>query len=82
MLLKSECKALFHAEELASAVLALKKILPDLVLERLISLVEILKTKDDIKHYAFDKTFDEARDEPCLILHTSGSTGMHVQLYL
>lgn len=28
-----------------------------------------------IKNYPYDKTFDEAKDDPFLILHTSGSTG-------
>lgn len=38
------------------------------------SVEELLTTK--YPHYAFDKTFDEARDEPLVVLHTSGTTSL------
>jgi acyl-coenzyme A synthetase/AMP-(fatty) acid ligase len=27
-------------------------------------------------HYRYDKTFESARDEPLVVLHTSGTTGL------
>ena len=29
-----------------------------------------------VHDYPYEKTFEQARSEPCLVLHTSGSTGM------
>lgn len=37
--------------------------------------VEELLTKN-YPHYAFEKTFDEARDEPLVVMHTSGTTSL------
>ena len=30
----------------------------------------------DHPHYHFDKTFEQARSEPLVVLHTSGTTGL------
>lgn len=32
-------------------------------------------------HYPYNKTWDEACNDPCLIIHTSGSTGMPKVIY-
>lgn len=39
------------------------------------SLQDLLTTPDDVPHYAYDITFAEAEKNPCLVLHSSGSTG-------
>lgn len=39
-------------------------------------LEELLWGVDEPKHYPFNKTFEDAINEPFLVLHTSGSTGM------
>jgi hypothetical protein len=75
MLVRSDCNALFYAEELGPAAAILKEKLPHLMIESVQSVKEMLRTSDDTQYYVFDKSFDEARDEPCLILHSSGSTG-------
>lgn len=31
---------------------------------------------EPVQHYAFETSFEEAKDDPWLILHTSGSTGL------
>lgn len=33
------------------------------------------------RHYPYNKTWDEACNDPCLIVHTSGSTGMPKVVY-
>ncbi|ROW14767.1 hypothetical protein VPNG_03833 [Cytospora leucostoma] len=76
MIVRSGCRALFYAEELAPVAEALRaRQLPGVVIESVPSLEELLLTPEDTKLYPYDKSFDEARDEPCLILHSSGSTG-------
>lgn len=75
MLVASDCKALFYADELAAAATSLKESLAHIIVKSVYSLNEMLQTSDDTKQYPFDNSFDEARDEPCLILHSSGSTG-------
>jgi len=43
------------------------------------SVDELLST--DHPYYLYDKTFDEAKDEPFVALHTSGSTGTSAPHY-
>lgn len=31
-----------------------------------------------VKHYAYNKTFEEAKDDPLFVIHTSGTTGMPI----
>lgn len=76
MLLKSGCRALLYAEEMAMVSEALRvPQLSSVVLEAVPSLKELLQTPDDTEIYPYERSFDEVRDEPCLILHSSGSTG-------
>ena len=39
------------------------------------SVDELLDTNKSVPHYAYTKTFEEAKDDPALVLHSSGSTG-------
>ena len=41
-----------------------------------LDLLSFDKEDDDVPIYPYDKTFAEARQEPFVILHTSGSTGL------
>ncbi len=34
----------------------------------------------DSKHYPYTKTYDEAKDDPVWIIHTSGTTGLYVKV--
>ena len=36
-----------------------------------------LLAEDEVPSYPFTKTFDEAKNDPVLVLHTSGSTGQY-----
>ncbi|PHH64774.1 hypothetical protein CDD81_4036 [Ophiocordyceps australis] len=77
MLVMSSCKALLYAQELCAAAEPLAARLPALVVQQAPLLDDLVATPLATQHYPYDKTFDEARDEPCLILHSSGSTGMN-----
>ena len=79
MLVKAGCKTLLHAKELDSTAASLQECLPELELKRIQSVDDMLQIDDGYKHYPFDKSFDEAQNEPCLILHSSGSTGMKIE---
>lgn len=37
--------------------------------------LEVLLEPDPVSHYPYEKTFEEAKHDPYLILHTSGTTG-------
>lgn len=74
--MRTECRALLYGGDFASvAHFTTSGELDALVVKAVPSLDELLKDLDTIKHYPYDKTFDEVRDEPCLVLHSSGSTG-------
>ncbi|KAK7744112.1 putative NRPS-like protein biosynthetic cluster [Cytospora paraplurivora] len=76
MIVRTGCRALFYAEEMAPVAEALRgSQLPGVVIRSVPSLDELLLAPEDTKLYPYERTFDEARDEPCLILHSSGSTG-------
>ncbi|KAL8811781.1 MAG: hypothetical protein Q9200_001513, partial [Gallowayella weberi] len=40
------------------------------------SLADILSKRSDVEHYPYDKTFDVAKNDPFIVIHTSGSTGL------
>jgi hypothetical protein len=75
MLLRTKCTLLYYAEVSDVIASSLKEQLPQLTTELVSSLEEMLNVPQDVKHYEYNKTFDEVKDEPCLILHSSGSTG-------
>lgn len=74
--MKSDCSVLLYAEELAQPAAQLQENLSHLVIKNVLSLEKLLETPEDNNHYPFDKSFDEVQNEPCLILHSSGSTGL------
>lgn len=41
--------------------------------------LDVLLDKEKAAHYPYEKTFDEAKNDPYVILHTSGTTGMPVR---
>ncbi|KAK8054430.1 NRPS-like enzyme [Apiospora saccharicola] len=79
MLARTHCKALFYASEVSEVVKPLEQQASSGDVPALFcpvpSLEELLHTTEDTETYPFEKTFEELRDEPCLILHSSGSTG-------
>ncbi|KUI71888.1 Oxygen-dependent choline dehydrogenase [Cytospora mali] len=76
MIVQSQCRVLFYAEEMTGTAEAIRDSrLPELVINPVPSLDELLSTDEETELYPYTKTFDEAQAEPCLILHSSGSTG-------
>jgi acyl-coenzyme A synthetase/AMP-(fatty) acid ligase len=65
-------KILF-TDELAPLLKPLKDLVPSVRPEALPSLKEMLDS--DPPRYPYSKSFDEARNDPIVILHSSGSTG-------
>lgn len=77
MLDESKCKALFYGHEVAAAVGLSDHGGTDALHASMLcvpSLEDLLQVPQDTKLYPYLKTFEAARDEPCLILHSSGST--------
>ncbi|MBE7182568.1 MAG: AMP-binding protein [Terriglobus roseus] len=69
-----ECKTIFH-----DAKLDMPALLGDTkgyTLHKIPTLQEMLWAGDEPRHYEYTKTFDEAKMDPYIVLHTSGSTGM------
>lgn len=77
MLLRSKCRAVFYAHDIASAVEGLRQSsrLQEIVFRPVASVNELLETSGNKKVYPYEKSFQDAENEPCLILHSSGSTG-------
>lgn len=69
----TDCKLIAAAEPLLPVVDEILAIHPLRVI-RVPSVEELLTIK--YPHYPFEKTFEEARDEPLVVMHTSGTTSL------
>lgn len=64
---------ILHATEIAPLVQALQAIVPSIRSEAVPSFAEMITSNPD--HYPYEKSFDEAINDPVCVLHSSGSTG-------
>ncbi|MCJ1463039.1 hypothetical protein MMC07_001643 [Pseudocyphellaria aurata] len=69
----TDCKLIAAAEPLPPVVDEILAVHPLRVI-RVPSVQELLTAK--YPHYPFEKTFEEARDEPLVVMHTSGTTSL------
>ncbi|KAI8966246.1 acetyl-CoA synthetase-like protein [Daldinia sp. FL1419] len=65
---------LLYAVEIAPLVDSIRTLRPDLRSREIPPFEEIINSAP--KHYPYEKSFDEARNEPIVVLHSSGSTGL------
>lgn len=64
---------LLYAEELAPLIKPLKELAPSVVFDTVPSFQVMLDSETE--HYPYEKSFEEARNDPIVVLHSSGSTG-------
>ncbi|KAI1811710.1 hypothetical protein GGS20DRAFT_561714 [Poronia punctata] len=74
LMVQTGCTKLLHAAEAAPIVKQIRDIVPGLQLSTIPSFEEMLSSSPE--HYPFNKDFDAARNEPVVVLHSSGSTGL------
>lgn len=60
-----------HVDDILAARQMKHIVIPDL---------EDLLDQTKAPHYPYEKTFEEAKNDPCVVLHTSGTTGTAVRL--
>ncbi|PVI01653.1 putative AMP-binding enzyme [Periconia macrospinosa] len=73
----SECKVFLHGEHNAAMVQqVLAKAAPAQCSDIVIPPLSDLLFKEEVVSYKFKKSPDEAKDDPWLIFHTSGTTGL------
>ncbi|KAL8801018.1 MAG: hypothetical protein Q9182_004762 [Xanthomendoza sp. 2 TL-2023] len=72
LMAQMQCRTLITSEEI-QVVDLLENGARHLIIE---SLADMLSKGSDIEHYPYDKTFDVAKDDPFIVIHTSGSTGL------
>ncbi|KAI1655328.1 acetyl-CoA synthetase-like protein [Daldinia decipiens] len=65
---------ILHTAEVRPIVSQLEKLQPKIHIWEVPSFEQMLKSSPE--HFEYEKTFDEARDDPVVILHSSGSTGV------
>ncbi|KAI0169141.1 acetyl-CoA synthetase-like protein [Hypoxylon sp. FL1284] len=71
---KTGSTKVLYASELAPLARSLQSISTAVSIDVLLSFQEMLDS--DPEPYPYDKSFDEARDDPIVILHSSGSTSL------
>ena len=79
LLTATNCKVLFYSEELEEQAFALSKLVKDLTVIRIPSLQDMVAKNTE--HYPYTKTWEEAKNDIVLIIHTSGSTGAPKPVY-
>ncbi|KAI1082141.1 acetyl-CoA synthetase-like protein [Whalleya microplaca] len=67
-------KLLLHAAEIGPVVTPVQSLDQTIRLEAIPSFQDMLESKP--RHFPFHKTFEQAKDDPVLIMHSSGSTGL------
>jgi acyl-coenzyme A synthetase/AMP-(fatty) acid ligase len=77
---QTNCTKILHASEVLPVVKALVASSSDIDCAEIPSFQEMMQSQSPV--YRFDKNFDDARNEPIVILHSSGSTGMYQYQYL
>lgn len=73
LLQQVEVHALLHGNFMQSTAESLQKLDPTLICKEVPPLVDLLKPQSP--PYRFNGSFAELKDQTCLILHSSGSTG-------
>jgi len=69
----TDCHIILHAQQIdVSSMVGTHKAVRHTIPE----LKDLLWGEDEPPHFPFTKTFEEAKNDPFLVLHTSGSTGM------
>lgn len=69
------CNKVLYAAELAPLMKPLQALASSARFEAVPSFQEMLDGKEGVTPYPYVKTFEEARNDPIVVLHSSGSTG-------
>lgn len=69
---RSECKIFLRAKDVNVDHILIKRRLQTSTVPEL----EELLNEDSVPTYPYTKSFEDAWDDPCLVLHTTGSTGL------
>lgn len=80
LLQQAHVHSLLYADVLRTMAIGLQKFDPAMCCKQVPSMTDLLKTQ--APPYRFDGSFAELKDERCLILHSSGSTGRTIKLAL
>ncbi|KAL8665437.1 MAG: hypothetical protein Q9168_007704, partial [Polycauliona sp. 1 TL-2023] len=72
LLEKTQCQTLITSEEVQVDQSLTGKGLRHLIIEGL----EDLLSEKGVEHYSYTKTFEDAKHDPFIVIHTSGSTGL------
>lgn len=70
---QSNSNKLLHAEELAPLIKPLRELDPLVVFDTVPLFQVMFDSKTE--YYPYEKSFEEARSDPIVVLHSSGSTG-------
>lgn len=71
---------LFHTPEISPIIQHLRNIMTTLRVEAVPSFDEMMDSSPE--PYPYTKSFEQARDDPIVVLHSSGSTGMYMLIYM
>ncbi|KAJ5172515.1 hypothetical protein N7492_005108 [Penicillium capsulatum] len=73
LLQQADVYALLYADFLRSMAKSLQKFDPSMSCKQVPTMGDVLKSQ--APHYPFNQSYTDIKDETCLILHTSGTTG-------
>lgn len=76
LLKETQCKNIFISKEIDIAALLGQQPSDGTKVYNFPDLESLLWDSEEPKHYEYTKSYQEAKDDPWLVLHTSGTTGM------
>ena len=74
---QTESTTLFHAAEITPIVQRIRKNMGSVRVESIPAFSTMMESSPD--HYPFHKDFEQARNDPIVVLHSSGSTGKTIR---
>lgn len=69
-----QCAVLLYAESSRDSAESILREKPEVQCFRVPSLHQWM-TEDAASHYEYNKTWSDAKNDPCIVFHTSGTTG-------
>lgn len=77
LLQQADAYALLYADFLRPMAKSLQKFDPSMSCKQVPTMTDLIKSQ--APHYPFNASYSDIKDDKCLMLHTSGTTGNSIQ---
>ncbi|GAD93051.1 hypothetical protein PVAR5_1651 [Paecilomyces variotii No. 5] len=78
----TNCRKFFFSEEREARVLEIKTLFPSLEIFKVPTVKTVLTDEGGLRQYVYNKSYVDAENDTCCVLHSSGTTGMPKPVHL